>query len=314
MASTTVLMSRLASMMLMVIVGFVVVRLHVIKSSDSKVLSTLVVYILQPCLICRAFQIDITPERMYGFIASMIFGIVVYIVWILLATLAKKPFRLDSIDVCTLIYGNVGNLMLPLINMMLGNEYVFYASSLQIPFNLFVWTHAQTIISERRGINIRKILLNPNMIALFVGLLLCALQIRIPTVIDTAMEGLAGMVGPTSMLVVGIVIAGHDLKSVFTSKRAYFISLGRLVIMPAVALLILLASGIFTRSPELLPVLSVLFIAMCAPAAASVSQLAVLYDKKPFEASVYNVLSMIACVLTMPLMLALFQLIFGTPA
>ena len=261
---------------------------------------------------------NVFPCPGYTSLLSVSDGCLHYIVWIVSATLAKKPFRLDSIDVCSLVYGNVGNLMLPLVNMMFGSEYVFYVSSLQIPFNLFVWTHGQTAISAHQGIkqsiNIKKILLNPNMIALITGLIFCALQIRIPTVIDTAMEGLSGMVGPCSMLVVGMVIAGHDLKSVFTTKKAYLISFGRLVIMPSIALLIYLISGIFDRSPEMLPVLSVLFIAFCAPPAATVSQLAVLYDNKPYEASIYNVLSMIACVFTMPLMLSIFQLVFGSAA
>ena len=122
MASATVLMSRLMSMMIMVIVGYVIVKLKIIESRDSRILSSLVVYILQPCLICRSFQIEITPERMYGFLASMIFGIIMYIVWIVVGTLFRKPFKMDGIDICTLIYGNVGNLMLPLINMMLGKN------------------------------------------------------------------------------------------------------------------------------------------------------------------------------------------------
>ncbi|MBQ8092156.1 MAG: AEC family transporter [Clostridia bacterium] len=311
MASASVLMSRLMSMMLMVIVGFAAVRLHVIESRESQTLSRLVIYILQPCLIFRSFQIQITSERMYGFAVSMIFGFVVYIFWIVGTMLVKKPLHLDSIDQCTLIYGNVGNLMLPLVNMMLGSEYVFYASSLQVAFNVFAWTHAQTAISGQRKISVKKMLLNSNMIAMIVGLLFCLLQIPIPEVIDTAMEGLAAMVGPASMLVIGIVIAGSDLRSVFTSRRAYLISFGRLVVMPFAVLVLLKVSGIFTWHPELLPILTVSFILTCAPPAATISQLSVLYNKRPFECSQYNVLSMIACVLTMPLMLALFERVFG---
>jgi predicted permease len=114
------------------------------------------------------------------------------------------------------------------------------------------------------------------------------------------------------MLVIGIVITRSDLRKILTDQRAYAISLGRLIVMPASLLLLILASGILTRHPELKPVFQVCFIALCTPPGATVSQLAVLYDKKAYESSVYSVLSMALCIVTMPLMLMVFQFVFGT--
>ncbi len=310
MSTGLVLMSKLMAMMVMVAVGYASVKLHVVESRDSRTLSRLTVYILQPCLICRSVQIDLTPERLNGFLCALILGIVTYVFWIVALGLLKKPLRLDAVDRCNLIYSNVGNLALPLINMILGSEYVFYASALQIPFNLLIWTHGNSIISGERHLHFRKIIFNPNIIALVTGILLVLLHIRLPDVIDTAMEGLGSMVGPSSMLVIGIVIAGSDLRRIITNKRAYAISLGRLIVMPASLLLLILASGILTRHPELTPVFRVCFIALCTPPGATVSQLAVLYDKKAYESSVYSVLSMALCIVTMPLMLMVFQLLF----
>ena len=175
-----VLMSKLLAMMLMVIVGYGAVKFHVVVNEDSKTLSRLIVYILQPCLICRAFQIDLTPERMSGFLCALGLGFSTYLIWITALSVLKKPLMLDAVDRSSLIYSNVGNLALPLINMILGSEYVFYASALQVPFNLLVWTHGNSIISGEKRLNFRKILLNPNMIALAAGLVLMLLRVRLP--------------------------------------------------------------------------------------------------------------------------------------
>ena len=305
-----VLMSKLAAMMLMVIVGYGAVKLHVIESEDSKIQSRLIVYILQPCLICRSFQIDLTPERLNGFLCALGLGMGTYILWIVSLELLKKPLRLDAVDRCSMIYSNVGNLALPLINMILGSEYVFYASALQVPFNLFVWTHGNSIISGEKHLNFRKIILNPNMVSLMAGLLLTAFRIRLPDVLDTAMDGLGSMVGPCSMLVIGMVITRNDLKKVFTNTRAYAITLGRLIVMPASLLLLFRVTGIFNSHPALVPVFQVCFIALCTPTASTVSQLAVLYNNKAYETSVYSVISMALCVVTMPFMLVVFQKLF----
>lgn len=310
MNASLVLMSKLAAMLLMVVVGYLSVRFRVVESRDSVTLSRLTVYILQPCLIVRAFQIELTPERLSGFLCALILGVVTYAFWILALALLKKPLKLDAVDRCNLIYSNVGNLALPLIYMLHGSEYVFYASAIQIPFNLLIWTHGSSIISGEKHLYFRKILLNPNIIALLVGLLLSILQIRLPDFIDTAMGALGDMVGPCSMLMIGIVVSRSDLKKVFSNGRAYAISLGRLVAMPASLLLLFLATGVLGRHPLWIPIFQVCFIALSTPPASTVAQLAVLYDKKAYETSVYSVLSMVLCVVTMPVMLAVFQMLF----
>ena len=305
-----VLMSKLAAMMLMVIVGYGTVKFRVIESEDSKILSRLIVYILQPCLICRSFQIDLTPERLNGFLWALGLGFGTYIFWIAALELLKKPLKLDAIDRCSMIYSNVGNLALPLINMILGSEYVFYASALQVPFNVFVWTHGNSVISGEKHLHFRKIILNPNMIALITGILMTSLRIRLPDVLDTAMDSLGSMVGPCSMLVIGMVITRNDLKKVFTNRRAYAVTLGRLIAMPVSLLLLFWGTGIFNNHPALIPVFQVCFIALCTPTASTISQLAVLYNNKAYETSVYSLISMALCVVTMPLMLVVFQKLF----
>ena len=301
------LASKLASMMLMVVVGFAIVRLGIMKVEDSKPISTLIVFVLTPCLIIRAFQIDLTPARLEGFFASVLFMAASYVVWILLAKLLKKPLKISPIDEATLVYTNVGNLTLPLVSMILGEEMVFYAGSLQLPFLLFIWTHGVMTIQGSRKIDLKKMLLNTNMIALYIGVALLALRIRIPEILDTTMEGFSSMVGPASMLVAGMVIAGRNLKTVFTFRRAYLIQIGRLLILPMLSTTLLYLSGILKAMPQLTPILMTVVIGLSAPAASTVSQLAVVYDKEPETANIYNVMGLMFCILTIPLNVWYYQ-------
>ena len=301
------LASKLASMMLMVVVGFAIVRLGIMKVEDSKPISTLIVFVLTPCLIIRAFQIDLTPARLEGFFASVLFMAASYVVWILLAKMLKKPLKISPIDEATLVYTNVGNLTLPLVSMILGEEMVFYAGSLQLPFLLFIWTHGVMTIQGSRKIDLKKMLLNTNMIALYIGVALLALRIRIPEILDTTMEGFSSMVGPASMLVAGMVIAGRNLKTVFTFRRAYLIQIGRLLLLPMLSTTLLYFSGILKAMPQLTPILMTVVIGLSAPAASTVSQLAVVYDKEPETANIYNVMGLMFCILTIPLNVWYYQ-------
>ena len=307
------LASKLASMLLMVAVGFFVVRIGVMKAADSATISKLTVYVLTPCLIVHAFQIELTELRLKGFVASVAFFTASYLAWILVSTLLAKPLGLTRIDRCTLIFTNVGNLTLPIIGMVLGEEMTFYVGCLQLPFNLFMWTYGLLTIQGEHGggVDFKKIFLNSNMVALYIGLAFLVTGLRLPDIIDTTMSSFSSMVGPASMLAAGMVLAGMDLKRIFTSVKAYFIQFGRLVIFPLIAIALLFASRIFTRFPELAPILMAVFVGLAAPSASTVAQLAIVYDDEPENANAYNVISLVLCVVTIPIMVGVYRFVFA---
>ena len=305
-----ILLSKLSSMMIMAAVGYALVKLGLIKQEDSKVLTVLLVYALQPCLIFRSLQIDLTPERAAGFTAALIFAFSCMFIAAIFSNLLRKPLRLDPVDMCTLMFANVGNLVLPVIAMMLGSEMTFYCAGFQMPFNLFMWIYGYILMSGRRDVPVRKIVFNPNLIALFLGFIFLLTGLKMPAVIDTAMEGLQNMVAGASMMLVGVVIADSDLKEIFANKRAYLISAGRLIVIPILTILILFATGFLSRHPQYSQVLMVIMIAAAAPSASSVVQLSVLTGRDAPRAGAYNVMTTLLCVLTMPLIIYIYQMFF----
>lgn len=310
MGLSLVLLSKLTSMMLMAAVGYVLVKVHVLKGEDSSVLTRMLVYILQPCLIFRSMQIDLTPERLKGFVAAVVFAFCCMFIAAIAANLLKKPFRLDEVDMTTLMFANVGNLVLPVVAMALGDEMTFYCSGFQLPFNLFVWVYGYILMSGGGRIPWRKIVLNPNLIAMVAGLLCLVLGLRVPTVVDTAMESFHAMVAGTSMMLVGVVIAGSNLREILANKRAYLISAGRLLFIPILTILCLYMTGFLSRHPEYTSVLMAVMIAASAPAASAVIQLSVLTGHDGGKAGAYNVMSTLLCVITMPFVIFLYQMAF----
>ena len=305
-----ILLSKLISMMLMAIVGYVLVKLDVLHKEDSRAISVLLVYVLQPCLVLHSLQIELTPNRLHGFIFGTVFAFLSMFLSILFAGAVRKPLHLDGIDRASLTYANVGNLIMPLVSMALGDEMVFYCSVFQISFHVLVWTHGISIIREDTKPELKKILLNPSIIALALGIFFLVTQIRIPSVIDSAIVGFYNMVGASSMLLIGMVIAGSDLRSVFTYRKAYLISFLRLLFLPVLCMLLLYLTGLIPRHPELRDVSMVIMITAAAPTGSMIVQLAVVHDKDAVKASIYNVMSTILCVVTIPLVVLLFQLMF----
>ena len=134
--------------------------------------------------------------------------------------------------------------------------------------------------------------------------------LKLPEIPAAALERTGACIAPISMIVIGILIGSSDLKFVFSRRRSRLICMIRLIIMPLLTILILW----LTRIPYLMAggpeILFVSFLAAAAPAAVNVTQLADIYDNDAPLAGSINIMSVILCIVTMPLMTVVYQWVF----
>ena len=305
------LLENLLSMLLIAVVGYVVARKGMMKERECAAFSRLVVNIFMPCMILKAMQIELTEERIRGFLVLFVFAMVVHVIWIVFGRILNKTIKVSAVEETTLIYSNAGNLIIPLVSALFGEEYVFYSCVFAIVQLVFMWTHGISVIRESKQIEWKKILLNPNILAVAAGAVLLFTSLSLPKPVASMVSSFGSMVGPCAMLIIGMTIAKQDLLSVFKMKRAYLVAFGRLVVFPAVILAILYVSGYLNGHPEHLILFQIAFLAVSAPPAATVSQLAVMYDRDAVNASIYNVMGVAGCVVTMPIMMYLLQTLFS---
>ena len=56
------LMQQIAQLFLILLMGYAVVKTGLLKAADSRVLSVVFVYLITPCVVLNAFQIENSPE------------------------------------------------------------------------------------------------------------------------------------------------------------------------------------------------------------------------------------------------------------
>ena len=56
------LLEQIVQLFLCIVLGWLLVRLHLLKPEDSRVLSKVCLYLVTPCVIINAFQLQRTPE------------------------------------------------------------------------------------------------------------------------------------------------------------------------------------------------------------------------------------------------------------
>lgn len=301
------LLEQMLSMLLMILMGYGAVKAGIVESRQSAVISALTLYIIVPCVVVNSLQIEFTLEKLEGLLLAAGFAIMMHFLFIGLALLMGKKGRLGAIEQASMIYSNGGNIIIPLVSALLGESQVFYCCAFIMVQTFFFWTHTVALIGGPKQVSLKKIVTNPNVIAIALGLVLFFTNTRLPGILGTTVASMGSVVGPVCMLMIGMIMASADLKAVFLSGRNWLVCLGRLVLFPSVMLLVLWISRVTVYLSYAKDVLLILFLAICAPVAATVTQMASIFHNKEEQAGAINVMSVILSILTMPLMVALYQ-------
>lgn len=303
------LLEKILSMAIMMLMGYAIVKFGKVSGDQSAVLSAITLYVICPCMILSAFQLEYSADRMQGLLIALLAAIGLHVVYILITRLLGDKMKLDGVERASLIYSNGGNLIVPLVSSILGSEYVFYCCAFIAFQTILVWVHLPRLLNPGSKMNVKKILTNPNMIAIAAGLLFFFLRVTFPPLIADTIDAVSATIGPVAMLMIGMLMAQVDIRKTFGQLRCYLISFGRLIVYPLLIILLIWASRVTVLIPDAKDVLVVTVLATSAPVAVSVTQMADLFGGDSRKASAINVMSVIFCIVTMPLMMMIYQLI-----
>lgn len=302
------LMEQIIQLFLMIFMGFLIVKAKLLNSEDSKILSIIVLYLIIPCVIINAFQVDYTPQTVKGLLIALAGSVMTQVILLIVVSILGRVFHLNEVEVASIYYSNSGNLIVPIVMFILGKEWVLYGCVFMSVQLVFIWTHCKKIISRESTYDWRKIVLNINMISIAIGIVLFLTRIHLPEDINSTLSAVGGMIGPASMIVTGMLFAGMDFKQIFASKRVYFVTFLRLIVVPAIALVLINFSYLASLSSNGPKIMLIVFLAIITPSASTVTQMCQVYGNDSQYASAINVVTTLLAIITMPLMVMLFQI------
>lgn len=312
------LVSKILSLLVLVGAGVVLVKTKLLKKEDSVALSKISVFLLSPCVIVSSFSMEVDGKAGQSLLLCFFYAILANFLFLFLGTLLRKPLHLSPVEEMSLEYTNCGNFVLPIVASVLGEEYLLYVSAYITVYNLLVWTHgihlfqgkAEQTKEERLKENaFLKILFNPNILAILFGVFLFFTKISLPAPISLAISDLGKMIGPISMLITGIILGSMSFKKILSYRRIYMVTAFRLLFFPFIYLLLI---SVLSRIDGFLdnPVLFlVTFLSAMAPAAANVSQFAILYGKEEEYASCINIFTTLCTIISVPILVYLSGMI-----
>lgn len=303
------LMEEIIKLFVIMFMGYAVVKAGLMKSSESKSVSVIMVYLVIPCVILNAFQVEYTPDVQKGLLLACAAAVAVHILFLLLTAILKKPLHLDVIERATIIYSNAGILVIPLVQELLGQEYVIYSSAYIAVQLILIWTHCKNMLCEEDKLEWKKVLLNVNIISIIARVVLFIFRIQLPSGAQDVLNMMNNMIGPLGMLLAGMVIAEVPLKTVFTRKRSYLSAALRLFIYPVFVFGLMKVIQTFASIQDSKQILLTVYLASITPACATVTSMAQLYDKDAAYSSSLYVLTTLLSIATMPVMVGLFEMV-----
>lgn len=292
----------------MMLMSMAMVKMKILKADDSKVMSLLLLYVFFPCVMLISFQVDLTPQVQNGLMLGTLAAVLIHVILIFMGNFMQRVLHLNAVEMCSAIYSNSGNLIIPLVTAVLGPEWVIYTSSFLVVQLVLFWTHMKSSLAGERHMDFKAVFTNANMIAIMIGFVLLLTGWRFPEPLNDAFRAMGQVVGPSAMIIAGILLGGVSLDKLKCYKRLPLVVLLRLVIIPLIIMLLLKYSGLKEMVENGETILLITLLATATPSATTTVSMATLFGNDGEYASVINVVTATLCVITMPIIVWLYQL------
>jgi len=302
----TAVAAQVVILFIIIGVGVILTKTKVLNKERVSGLIDIVVYIVTPSNIIVSFQREFKGELIFKLGTSFLAAFIVFFINCVIAHFMIREKNEDKNKVLQFAsaFPNAGYFALPLQKAILGDIGVFFGAAYIAMFHCYVWTYGVKLLSkEKTKVNFKKIILNPPIIGIVLGIVLFVRKIELPGLVLSPLSYFAALNTPLPMLIIGFYLANMDVKATFTNLWVYVGAFLKLVISPAVALgvcLLLKADQEVSLS---------CIIALSAPSAALSGMLAQKFGRNT-EVSVGMIsLTTILSILTMPVMIALVYII-----
>ena len=299
-----ILLRQITIMFLLMAVGYFLYQRKMITLQGNKELGTFLIYIILPASIIKSYITEYSSEKLIGLLLSFLAAILSLAVAIVVSRVAFGSR--DKVKHFGTAFSNAGFIGIPLVKAVVGDEAVFYIAAFVALLNILQWTYGVVVMSgSREAISSKKLLTNPIIIALCIGLLLFLVQLPVPTLVTDTLGLLAGMTAPVAMVTLGVYLGQMKLGELFRDKNTYISSFLRLVVIPFLTLAILCLLPSEYRDIKL-----TILIAAAAPVGSNVAIFAQLNGQDQAGAVRCVCLSTIFSIITMPIVLGLAGMIW----
>ncbi|WZL74043.1 AEC family transporter [Clostridiaceae bacterium 35-E11] len=298
---------------LLIGVGYACKKLKIISNDMNRDVSNLLVNVSLPALIIISFgdfEFSQALLREGGNLLAICISL--NAIYIVLSYIFPKILKVEGTtkDVFqfAFVFTNAGFMGFPIAYTVFGEIGVFYMAIFNMVSDIFLWTFGVNVMSRplRKSIkgemndqrtSILKQLMNPCIIAVFVGFGIFLTSLKLPTVIHDSLKLIGSISTPLSMIFIGSMLGDLELNIIIKDTKVSLCCLIRVLVLPLIVLAIL---KIFSVDGLLF---SIPVLATALPVAVGSSIVAAKYGNDYYLASKIVFVSTLISIVTIPLFL-----------
>lgn len=229
------MMTLQLELLLVMVIGYLLKKKNIISKEQQKGLSEILINVILPATIIKSFisNVNVTADIFSNSIIMILTCLIIQIslVFILPLLFKKYPDKVKPVMEYGLLVSNSSFVGLPVIDYIYGSKAVMYASIYLIPMRFTMWTIGLSWFAKKEKYDLKKMLLHPCILSVFIGILLMISNIKLPLFISETVSLISSSSNCISMLAIGAVLAECDLKNIFDLPTIIFTAL-RLIILP----------------------------------------------------------------------------------
>lgn len=300
----SVVINGVISLFLIMLLGVYGSKRNIITDEINRGLTEILLKITLPLMIVSSFvftfdesmEKNITKTFIYAFLTFVIVAIISYLFLIPIKSKKRKILQFAN------VFSNCGFIGFPIMESIYGFEGVIYTSIFNMYFAIFTWTYGIMIFTGKVTLKeIKKVLLNPCVIAVYLGVFIMKFNIQVPVVIYSTIKIVGSMTSPLSMIIVGVILSKANIKENLKDWTIYYGSIIKLLIIPILLYLITLIINDNSKVANTMLILSAM------PAAAMTSILAENFNKEKEYAAVIVFFTTLISLITFPIILKLIS-------
>ncbi len=237
----TKMLELMGMMLLLMLTGALLRKREIITKEGKKCLTDLILYVILPCNIIKAFSIELEADFWQKCSLALVVSIVIQLFYLVVNRLCYGMMEDGEKQVYqyATVCSNAGFMGNPLSQGVFGDLGLLYASIFMIPQRVVMWSAGISYFSQetdRKSI-VKKVLTHPCMVAVYIGLVLLITQLSFPPVIQNTIVSLSNCCTAMTMLYIGTILSDVDFRSLLSKKQLYFAFL-RLILLPLIVYLV----------------------------------------------------------------------------
>ncbi len=293
-----IVLNKIISLFVIILIGVYGTKKNIINEKVNKGLRRILLEITLPLLVINSFSFEFSDGMGKNVLMAFIYSVAFMMLGAIISYIFLLPIKSEKKKILHFanVFSNCGFIGFPIINSLYGAEGVVYTSIFNMVFTIALWTYGVMIFSDRISKkNIKKVLLNPAIIAVYIGIPMMLFKVKLPSFILDTTKIVGDMTAPISMIIVGSILSKVSIKDVFKEISIYYGSLIKLIIIPLVLILIKLVLKDNTT------IINTIIVIQAMPAAAMTSILAADFNKEKEYSSIVVFITTLLSIITIPI-------------